>query len=121
MELSTKSEKFAMAYVNWLVIGAVGVIAFLWSGMLDRPASPAAPAPVPEFTVQPITVPSNAPAASLDAADLLRAACAAYHPARAAWLKTTIWQKMTVGSFFESKGVLQRGPGGCARLEMTTS
>ena len=107
-----------MNTLKWTLVGLVGLGALFFAGAWKRPAAPASTGAIKDFLPQPIQLASGTLSPSLDPSMFLRAACAAYHPEKTPWMRTTLWQQMTIDAPFEAQGRLQRGPGGCARLQM---
>jgi hypothetical protein len=85
------------------------------TGALRRPAL----APVARFTIVPVSLAADVAPHGLAAADLLNRAIDRLDPAKVAWLRLKVWQRMCAGEIaFESEGTLQLGPKHCARLEL---
>jgi hypothetical protein len=120
VELSSKSEKFAMLtrllVALSLILASIVFLTGAWPG-----SNASAPHPA-EGSFVPKAVPLDASiiGSGLNAQQLLGKALEAVSTARASWLKTNVRQ--TVSGFrsdFIATGHLQRGPNNCARLEMS--
>ncbi len=85
------------------------------SGALRRPPAP----PESAFRAAPVALGPDVAPLVADPAGLLGQAIDRLAPARVAWLRVDLWQRMTAGDVaYESTGTLQLGPKQCARLDV---
>lgn len=104
-----------LVFLLSLTLVSVVFLTGAWPGTFPLPARSADST----FTPQVVQLDADIIGERVDAALLLQKAVAAHAPAKMPWLKTRIRQTMCEGSSnFVAEGFLQRGPRGCARLEM---
>jgi hypothetical protein len=112
-ELSSNPENSAMSRPSFFALPALACSTLLFTGALNRQASPSAPPP-PPAGVDPLD-PAGVPGGT----DLLDAAIATFAPERIPWMQMTLWQRVQCEDVtYEAQGRYLAGPNRLLRLEM---